>query len=240
MQVDFYLRLFAVPIIAILLMTALIKTDHFAPSSMPAIATSAVSQGKNNRAKFEQLLRDWRSADATQRPHIETEIHQAFAQPVAVMILDMSGFSRTTTAQGIVPTLARIQAMNEATQPIVEHHGKLVKFEADNVFAVFPDARSAVQAAIAIFQRLRQDNIQVGIGIGYGDTLLIEEGNYYANDLYGEQVNLAAKLGEDLAEPDELLLTEAAFQQISPPFGNWKKIDLAVSGLQLQAYRLEQ
>jgi adenylate cyclase len=233
-------RWFALPIIVMSLMTTLIKTDNSTVPLTAARSTQPAPPAQNNRAEFDRLLHHWRAADAQHRPPIEAEIRQTFAQPLAVLILDTAGFSKTTMQTGIISTLATIQTMNEATLPIVAHHGKLVKFEADNVFAVFPDARSAVQAAIDIFQRLQADNIQVGIGIGYGETLLIEEGNYYANDLYGEQVNLAAKLGEDMAAADELLLTEAAFNQIQPPFGNWKKLDLAVSGLQLPAYRLER
>jgi adenylate cyclase len=236
-MLDFKPRWFA-PVIVILLMTVFVKTDDSA--TFPTVPTPTVAPVPpvKNRVEFDRLLHAWRSAEARQRPAIEAEIRQTFAQPLAILILDMAGFSKTTTKTGIISTLAKVQAMNEATLPIVTHHGRLVKFEADNVFAVFPDARSAVQAATEIFARLRANHTHVGIGIGYGETILIEEGNYYSNDLYGDQVNLASKLGEDIAEADELLLTEAAFNQIQPPFGNWKKLDIAISGMSLSAYQL--
>src|SRR5256886_5385868 len=40
-------------------------------------------------------------------------------------------------------------------------------------------------------------------GIGYGEILVIEN-----EDIFGSEVNLASKLGEDLAQRGEILLTD--------------------------------
>jgi len=50
----------------------------------------------------------------------------------------------------------------------------------------------------------------VCIGIGYGRMLLSgREG------VFGAEMNLASKLGEDTAEPHEILLTTAAYEALS-------------------------
>ena len=51
---------------------------------------------------------------------------------------------------------------------------------------------------------VRKDHVKFSYGIGWGEVLDIEE------DVFGLEVNLASKLGEDLAEPGEALLTPAA------------------------------
>lgn len=47
--------------------------------------------------------------------------------------------------------------------------------------------------------------IKLCSGIGYGELLRIEE-----NDVWGDEVNIASKLGEDLAKESEIYLSEAA------------------------------
>jgi class 3 adenylate cyclase len=45
--------------------------------------------------------------------------------------------------------------------------------------------------------------------VGYGEVLMVDE-----DDFYGNELNLASKLGEDIADPGETLLTEAAHAQL--------------------------
>src|SRR5262249_57749957 len=76
----------------------------------------------------------------------------------------------------------------------------------------YPDAASACRGVRALDELLRRVNrgkpeneqLRFSYGIGYGDILDIE------GDLFGLEVNLASKLGEDLAAPGEALLTPAA------------------------------
>ena len=55
--------------------------------------------------------------------------------------------------------------------------------------------------------------LQVSIGIGYGDLHYVTS----EDDYYGAEVNLASKLGEDVACGGETLLTEAALAAIREP-----------------------
>jgi hypothetical protein len=79
----------------------------------------------------------------------------------------------------------------------------VVKTEADNLFATFDTVPMAFAAAVAILESLSLANailpedwdVHVGIGIGFGKLLVIGH-----EDVYGSEMNLASKLGEDLAE----------------------------------------
>lgn len=172
------------------------------PSSMPP-----------DRHTFRRLL-----MERNQKPHraaeIDAEIRHAFERKVAILALDMCGFSRLTARYGIIHYLSMIQQMQEAAEPaVVGNGGQVIKQEADNLWAIFPAPVNALEAALDIFRSFEAINsvvdedrdIRGSIGIGYGDTLVIGD-----EDLFGDEMNLASKLGEDLAGPSEIFLTSAA------------------------------
>jgi class 3 adenylate cyclase len=58
--------------------------------------------------------------------------------------------------------------------------------------------------------------------------------------MYGSEVNLASKLGEDLAQRGEILLTEAAHERVKKGVHEYEPLQLSISGLQLAAYRVKK
>ena len=54
------------------------------------------------------------------------------------------------------------------------------------------------------------EHIFLSVGIDYGRMLLVGSGDYY-----GDPVNTASKLGEDLAGKSETLVTDRALEQTS-------------------------
>jgi class 3 adenylate cyclase len=162
---------------------------------------------------LERLL-DRRNEHPERIPRIDREIQARFGQRQAVLVLDMCGFSRLTMRYGIIHFLAMIRRMRVIVQPLVERAGgRVVKTEADNLFAAFPAVPRALHAAQRITAEVDRRNavlpadwdLHVGMGIGYGDLLVIGRG-----DFFGGELNLASKLGEDVAGPHEVLVTEAA------------------------------
>ncbi|NDJ19137.1 adenylate/guanylate cyclase domain-containing protein [Myxacorys almedinensis] len=192
----------------------------------------------NSRSTLEQLLFKRRFASEVEYDTIDQEIQDIFSQTQAVLVLDMSGFSKTTVQQGIIATLTVIQHMQSIVIPtVMTYCGTVIKLDADNVFAVLPDVDFAVQAAIEIFRRLNAAGLHASIGIGYGDMLIIEGSEPYSNDLYGSEVNFASKLGEDIAGIDELLLTEAAFKKLyKPDISQWKQVEFEISNVTIAAW----
>ena len=174
-------------------------------------------------------------------PAIDAEIRRLYEQRVSMLILDMCGFSRLTLSHGIIHFLAMVEQMHQAAFPAIKDNGgRIVKTEADNIFAVFAAPAQAVDAGTDIFRAFQAMNsvlpderdLRGSIGIGYGDTLLIG-----GEDLFGCEMNLACKLGEDLAANAEILLTTAAYEAL--PEGKYvcEPVTFTVSGVVLPSHR---
>lgn len=112
--------------------------------------------------------------------------------------------------------------------------------EADNFFALMPDPAGALECGRALLSEVAKSNgglpadkrLAVSIGVGHGDVLMIERGL-----MYGDEMNLVCKVGEDLAGPDEILLTPAAREALGPAHGDFEERRLSISGLDVTAYR---
>ncbi|MGE5384799.1 MAG: adenylate/guanylate cyclase domain-containing protein [Betaproteobacteria bacterium] len=180
------------------------------------------------------LLDQYANADPEHRQDIESEIWQKYGRELVVLVLDMSGFSLLTQRHGIVHYLAMVRRMQRLVAPVVvDHGGAVVKFEADNCFAVFGEAMHAIQAAQAIHAALaaqdHPDKIRVSIGIDSGKVLVVDN-----LDVFGNAVNRAAKLGEDIAEAGETLVTAETYALVPKDAGiTGKPAQIAISGIQI-------
>ena len=172
---------------------------------------------------------------------IDQQVRDAFERQVAILVLDMTGFSRLTVQHGIIHYLAMINQMEEAARPAVQGNGgTVIKQEADNLYAVYDDPEHALESALDIFRAFDAVNSVVplnrdiygSIGIGYGTSLIIGE-----EDLFGSEVNFACKLGEDLAGKGEILLTRSAHQAL--PRGRYvcEPVTYEVSEMKIDCYR---
>ena len=200
-----------------------------------------MSEAAAARDLLRTLLREY-NEQPDQRERIVAEIDRRFRRCVAVLVVDSCGFSRTVQAKGMVYFLALMERLERLVRPIIERHGGTVlRIEADNTFASFPEAATAVACAAAILHDLdaanellpAEDEIYVSIGVGYGSALVVS-----ADDLYGDEMNLACKLGEDLAGNGELLITPAAHAALGASPWRFEELHARVSGLDLKAYRL--
>jgi class 3 adenylate cyclase len=198
---------------------------------------------RQTREGLAELLQE-RNEYPERAAEIDARIREIFSETHAVMVMDMSGFSRLTIAHGIIHFLAMIHRMQQVVRPAVEENGgELVKWEADNAFAIFPDVERTIEAAVDIMKRFSAANTMLPeemdlygkFGIGFGEVLIVERA-----DLYGSEVNLASKLGEDLAQRDEILLTEAAFSRVDPATRNYTEMRMSASGLDLIVHKVEK
>lgn len=197
---------------------------------------------RNSHATLERLL-DALIEHPERRADIERDVESIFGEEKAILVLDMSGFSRTTQRLGITQFLLMIHQMRLIAQPCVTAHGGLVvKAEADNLFCLFDTVPDAVGAAQDITERLAAANLllpedkdlYVSIGIGYGYLL-----NIAHRELYGNEVNLASKLGEDVAERGQILLTATARQKLGDTSLALREEWISISGLSLPYYSLK-
>ncbi|MBV9211253.1 MAG: adenylate/guanylate cyclase domain-containing protein [Acidobacteria bacterium] len=197
---------------------------------------------RKTRADLRRMLQE-RNEHPERMAEIDAAIKETFGETHAILIMDMSGFSRVTLQYGIIHFLAMIHRMNEIARPTIEEHGgEVVKFEADNAFAVFNEVDEAVEAAIDILKRLSAANTMLPpefdmygkFGIGYGEVLMLED-----DDLFGAEVNLASKLGEDLAARNEILLTEEAYQRLKQQGREYEECVKSISGLELRVHKIK-
>lgn len=185
------------------------------------------------------LLDRYAAADPEQRHAIEQEIWGTYGRDLAVLVLDMSGFSLLTQRHGIVYYLAMVRRMQRTVAPVITAHGgAVVKFEADDCFAVFGHPQHAAEAALAIHAALaadpHPDMIRVSIGIDAGRVLMVDN-----LDVFGNAVNRASKLGEDIAEAGETLITQEAFATIPASAGlRGRKVRVAISGIDMEVVTL--
>jgi class 3 adenylate cyclase len=199
---------------------------------------------KRTREKLNRLLQE-RNEHPERAADVDARIDATFGDTLAVMVMDMSGFSRQTVRYGINHFLAKIHRLHSVALPVIERHGgEVIKVEADNIYSVFDDVPQAVAAAADTVGRLEAANsmlpdeldMHAEFGIGYGHVLIVED-----EDFYGTEVNLASKLGEDIAQGGEIMLSEAACKrQASDGSGGCEPIEMSVSGLTFTAYKYKR
>ena len=174
-----------------------------------------------NDQQFKDLLLTYsQETNPIIRKKLEDEIWRAYGTENTVFVLDMFGFSLLTRKYGIVHYLSMIRRMQLTVEPIIAGYGgTIIKFEADNCFAVLPDPLSAVRAATTIQHALSASNlltsdeldVHVSIGIDYGRILVVNK-----EDMFGDAVNRACKMGEDVGLAGGGTITKGGKGRVPP------------------------
>jgi class 3 adenylate cyclase len=170
--------------------------------------------------EFDSMIASF--ADETDPDKAETirqGIWDRFGTDGTVLISDMASFSSTSRKLGVCHFLKLIHRARLLVGPEVErNNGTLIKCDADNCYAFFKEPDDAINATFDISAALYKLNdlygmaeqIFLSMGIDYGRVLLIDD-----LDFYGDPVNTASKLGEDLAVRAETLITERTLEHAS-------------------------
>ena len=199
-----------------------------------------MSKGPESK-QFEALLRQ-RGTSAAGSPEVEQQIFDRYIDHCAVMILDSSGFTQLTKAHGIIHFLSLVVSMRDLVEPLCDKHDAIAHWaEADNVYAIFKTARDALRCAIEIqtvvpaenATRVEADRLAVCIGLGAGRLLRIGGEN-----VYGDEMNLASKLGEDIAAPDEILITPSVLVEVGDEAPDVERLEQRIGGVDLVYYRV--
>lgn len=172
--------------------------------------------GKSTQS-LEELIHE-RSLAGADVARIDRRIWDLFGEKWCVVFTDMCGFSRRSAQGGIIPFLVLIQRMREICEPIWEKHsGFVLKTIADSQVVLFRDAKKGLRACLDVSRALHSRNSEVdeteriylGCGLGYGDVLKLGD-----DDVFGVEVNFAAKLGEDIAGPYDVFVTSAFAKKV--------------------------
>ncbi len=134
----------------------------------------------------------------------------------AILAADVVGYSRLMELDE-AGTMALLRARrHDVLMPsVTSHGGRVFKLMGDGVFIEFGSVVNAVECAVEIQRAMQGKNAQapphqhilLRIGINLGDVIV--EGS----DLYGDGVNLAARL-EALAEPGGICIAGDVYRQV--------------------------
>lgn len=129
----------------------------------------------------------------------------------AILAADVVGYSRLM-GKDEMGTLAALKACEaEVIDPTVDNHnGRIFKRMGDGFLVVFGSAVDAVECALDWQDKLGQRNdqpLRFRIGIDLGEVIA------EADDIYGDGVNVAARL-ESLAQPGCIAVSDDTFRQV--------------------------
>lgn len=174
---------------------------------------SLFSKGGPKTRRVEAYLRKRARTRAPLRATLDCKSWPALTRKRAIVFTDTADFTVRTLRDGILHFLMGFDRVTAALRPLVRKHGgTVVKIEGDSLLVTFEHARAACAAVAVLDATLRRCNhgrpenerFRFSYGIGYGDVIEVD------GDVFGLEVNMASKLGEDLAKPGEALLTPAA------------------------------
>lgn len=194
-----------------------------------------------DEARLFELLDRWADVAVDDTTEVQQQIRDEFEQTLAILVLDVKGFSRSVHRDGLLAFLARISHMRGVCIPVIERHGgEVVKFVGDDIVAIFDHPDHAVAAGCEMIQpKFGHDpehpfaDFELSMGIGWGPVLHVPH-----TDLWGDQMNRAFKLGEDTADAGQLMVTDEAWQELSDPPARARRQAYTVSGLDLVAHVL--
>lgn len=168
--------------------------------------------------EFDQMIADFSDLRGNdQMEAARARIWDRYGTEGTVFISDMASFSSTSRKIGVCHFLKLIHRARQIIAPLIaDNNGLLLKCDADNCYAFFEKTDDAIRASFDINEELFRHNddfglaeqIYLSVGIDFGRVLLIGD-----MDFFGDPVNTASKLGEDLAIKAETLVTERAIDK---------------------------
>ncbi len=191
----------------------------------------------SSRELFELL----RTRGPKDRAGIDAAIEAGGARELTILMADSSGFTRRTHEFGILQFLAVMTYCYDRLIPLLEkRNGICLSHNADNILAVFDRPADAVQAAIDMHRWLGKRNkgipdaerFNICIGVHFGRIIRLKDG------VFGEIVNLAAKIGEDMADKDEILVTREVWDRLAKKFPGVYARATPVGGRVVELFRI--
>ncbi|MDJ0957889.1 MAG: winged helix-turn-helix domain-containing protein [Arenicellales bacterium] len=168
------------------------------------------------------------SPDIPAAPKNQTSPHPSLERKLAaILYADVVDYSRLTGLDEEGTHHALSNCLDLMTSVIGLYGGSVVHFAGDAILAEFSTASNALSCAVLVQQELEKHNedfaddrkMQFRIGVNLGEVIVDR------NDIYGEGVNVAARL-ETLAEPGGVCLSGTVFDAI----GHTLPLDYAFLG----------
>jgi adenylate cyclase len=134
----------------------------------------------------------------------------------AILCADVAGFSRLM-GEDEAATYDALKRLRGLIDPLIAGHaGRIVSTAGDGLLADFGSVVDALACAVEIQQAACDLNaaapperhLQLRIGVNLGDVIVADD-----NDLYGDGINIAARL-QALAPPGGICLSQTVYEQV--------------------------
>lgn len=189
--------------------------------------------------KFFDLMRrrNGRNAAALDR-RIEAEC----GAELTVVSCDSSGFSKKTHEHGIIEFMDNMTKCHDALEKIVARHGGItLSDKADNLMLIFDEPAAALACSIEMHRWLKRRNRTMPAHKKYNMCIGVHHGGLlrFADDAYGPAVNVAFKLGEDIAGKDELIVSGKVNEMIKGRFRTDYSKHTTIGGVTFDVYKVK-
>ncbi len=164
----------------------------------------------------------WHLSNDDNKRNIAEKLSKKHGRLLTIMFSDMEGFSRKTRIIGTEETLGQICFMLDTAQKHTDkNRGRIIRTIGDNIFYAFERPLDAVQTALGIQAELKEQNarisdenqkIELCFGVAYGKCL------DFGWDIYGDCVNVASKLAEDIGQGSDIMISREAFDMLADHF----------------------
>lgn len=160
----------------------------------------------NDRHKtFDEIVNIIKSANPDR-------IKQLYSKKV-ILFSDIDGFTSIVHDRGIEYFMLLVYEAKEILRHTIHKYGvRLIKIDGDSFILVCDNVEKGIEMILDYRKKLAETemtkNLSVNWGIGYGDIIELE------NDAFGLELNLSAKIGEDVAKDGQILATASAVQEL--------------------------
>ncbi len=155
---------------------------------------------------------------------IQIERGDVVRKNMAVLFLDIRGFTTLSENLGPEETFAFLNEFHGLLEPLIERHGGFIdKFIGDAIMALFPEPAGGARAAVAMQQAVASAAIRavhrprIGVGLHSGDVMLGTVGSprRLETTVIGDTVNVASRIeGVNKAYGSEVVVSDAVYKSI--------------------------
>jgi serine/threonine-protein kinase len=191
------------------------------PESTPRVDQSSVEQEVRAREIAEKLQGSSIMEILRVQEHLQKLVRDRHERQVAILFSDIADSARYFERHGDAEGRRMVQRHADLLAPIIrEGGGRVVKNIGDAIMACFPTCQQAVETAARMQQALRssnlmltreEDRLEIRVGINFGSALANDDND----DLYGESVNVAARVQAQAAR-GQILIAEQVRELLSP------------------------
>jgi len=211
------------------------------PKVPPVVNPPINSEEPNDFVKMIEVRQ--RAVSPSSVAAADDAMNKRFRKNKCVLVIEMYQQAEVAHEHGVLPFIDMVLTMKRHCGMAVKHrHGKCVRSIETKIIgqimALFDRPIDCMRAAIEARYRCREENFELAIGAGFTEILDLD-----ACNAFGDAVNMAFKLGEDVAKGGEILITDnvknALVENGGFPFNMDESRSVELSGVQILHFNVE-